>query len=165
MKSMTIGFLAYCAIGVIGCATETPASEPYQTEEAVHATFAYHAAGTVDEVIVPSASSLEPIDQNDGIKANDVFQEFCTIANGYNICITYNFTSRTAAANVQNQTSRNRSTHIRLRNSSGTILAQTFETLTPNEFRGVFKSGINAATYCSEAQEGSGAINGICHVF
>jgi len=163
MSKMVIGILACC---VVGCAVDAPASESSQTEDLAQPTFAYHAAGTADEMLVPIASSVGAIDQNsDSIKPADVFQEFCTTANGYQICVSYDFTSRTASSNVQNRLSRNRSTHIRLRNASGSILAQTLVTLTPNEFRGVFKSGIGAATFCSEAQEGSGEIDGICHAF
>lgn len=148
--------LSLIAVGAAGCMTE---SEPSETEQAVSelSTFAYTATGGARPEIVA-------LDDAGGATTNDVFQEFCTHQNSYEICVTYNFTSRTAAANVQNEAGGARSTTIRLRSGSfsGPVLASTSLSLGAQAWRGVFKSGVATNTYCSEAQNGT-LIVGICH--
>lgn len=147
---------ALIALVLTGCAMDE-ATESTETAELGLSTFMY----TQSDGGKPEITAL---DDAGTAQTNDVFQEFCTHNNSYEICVTYNFTSRTAAANVQNEAGSARSTTIRLRRTAinGPVLASTSLSLGAGAWRGVFKSGVATDIYCSEAQNGS-TIVGICH--
>jgi len=85
----------------------------------------------------------------------DVYKQKCVDARAPwgsfgTICVSYNYTSRTAAANLQNCCAI-RGVDLYLRDAGGHQLASFHDILLPDEWAGIFKRGVGFAHYCAAA--------------
>jgi hypothetical protein len=66
------------------------------------------------------------------------------------LCVSYNPTHRTAAANLQNCCAFH-NVNMRLLSPSGAVLARWSGPLAPDEWKGILKSGVGNGRYCAES--------------
>jgi hypothetical protein len=84
--------------------------------------------------------------------AADRVEQYCTTQNEFQICISYNYSTSTVAANVQNQASYSRNTFVGLvRAPYHPWLAKTTKILAPGEWRGLWAGPIFQGNFCASA--------------
>ncbi|WP_146755497.1 hypothetical protein [Micromonospora saelicesensis] len=107
--------------------------------------------GRVGVVGVVAAASLLP-----ALPAHaDVYYQVCRPNTLGQVCVSYNWTSRTAAANAQNTTGVTRSITLRLLSQpGGSVLASTTRSVTHNNWVGVPAGNRGYGPYCGVIQDG-----------
>jgi len=73
------------------------------------------------------------------------------VGNQYTLCVSYNYTSRTAAANIQRHGS-TQTVDLQLEQyAGGPVLASGRKSLSDGQWLGIFKSGVNYGHYCAKS--------------
>jgi hypothetical protein len=100
--------------------------------------------------------------------AADRVEQHCTTKNQYRICISYNYSTSTVAANVQNQASKSRNTFIGLsRGNYQPWMKKETRVLSPGQWRGIYVGPIAQSHFCASADLASQTVvrYNICHQF
>jgi hypothetical protein len=78
----------------------------------------------------------------------DTVKQNCVDLAGGRLCVSYNYTSRTAAANAQRKGS-TVSVDLALNRGGGTVLISGHKTLSNGQWYGIYKTGVAYANYCA----------------
>lgn len=100
--------------------------------------------------VVAAASLLPALPAH----ADDYYQ-VCRPNSLGEVCVSYNFTSRTAAANARNTSGSTKSIVLRLLSKpNGSVLASTTGNVTNGSWIGVPRGGVSYGPYCGVIQDG-----------
>ena len=137
------------ALSVSGCLDDSTIAPAGDEHELDLGSVASRATPSGD--VAPVAAELDTREDSSAVELTG-FRQVCRSLSWGQVCATYNYDSRTAAANVQNWVLGPMPVELKLLASpGGTVLERWSGAMSKDEWKGIWRSGRNDGQYCGVA--------------